>query len=230
MRGLIGKKLGMTQVFGEGGERLPVTVVEMGPCVVTQVRTAERDHYNAVQVGFGDARKKLQNKAAEGHLAASGKGPFRTLAEFRVDDPSKYQLGQEVKISDVFSVGDVVDVTGVTKGRGFSGVMRRHHFGGHRATHGTHESFRGAGGIGACAYPGRVFKGKKMAGQMGDKRRTIQNLSVIDVREEDNVLLVRGPVPGARGAEVVINYAAKAVAVTGGRDSSEPEVAESDEG
>ena len=199
----------MTQVFGENGELVPVTVVRTGPCTITQVRTQERDGYDALQLGFGAKSAKRVGKALGGHLKAAGKAAFKVLTEFRLDEPGEYSVGQELKVGEVFAKGDVIDVTGTSKGKGFQGVMKRHGYGGFRATHGTHESFRGAGGIGACAYPGRVFKGKPMAGHMGDKRRTVQNLEVVDVRADDDVLLIRGGVPGSRGCEVVIRPATK---------------------
>ncbi len=210
MVGLIGTKVGMTQIFGEGGELIPVTVVEAGPCTVTQLRTAEADGYEAVQVGFGVKQDKLINKATRGHLGKAGKLNIATLAEFRVGDTAAFKVGQEIKASDVVVAGDVVDVTGTTRGRGFSGVMRRYNFQGQSATHGTHESFRGPGAVGACAYPGRIWKGQKMPGQMGNKRRTVQNLVIVAIREDDNIVLIRGAVPGPRGGEVVIRPAVKA--------------------
>ncbi len=210
MSGLIGTKIGMTQVFGTDGELVPVTVVLAGPCTVVAVRTRERHGYEAIQLGFGARKEKRISKAERGHMAKSGRSNYAALAEVRVEDSSGYEVGQEIKVSEVFSEGDIVDVSGTSKGKGFAGVMKRHHFGGHRATHGTHESFRGPGSIGACAYPGRVFKGKKMAGHMGARRRTVQNLRVVGVRDDENLLLVRGGVPGPRGAELLIRPAVKA--------------------
>ena len=209
MAGLIGKKVGMTQVFGDGGELVPVTVVEAGPCVVVQVRTQDTDGYEALQIGFGSKREKSVPKPMQIHMAKAGKGCFERLVEVSVDDVSSYEVGQEIKAQDVFKTGDIVDVTGVSKGRGFAGVMKRHGYAGHRATHGTHESFRGGGAVGACAYPGRIFKGKGMPGHMGAKRATVQNVEVVDVRAEDNLIFVRGGVPGPRGGEVLIRSAAK---------------------
>ena len=210
MSGLIGTKIGMTQVFGTDGELVPVTVVLAGPCTVVAVRTRERHGYEAIQLGFGARKEKRISKAERGHMAKSGRSNYAALAEVRVEDSSGYEVGQEIKVSEVFSEGDIVDVSGTSKGKGFAGVMKRHHFGGHRATHGTHESFRGPGSIGACAYPGRVFKGKKMAGHMGARCRTVQNLRVVGVRDDENLLLVRGGVPGPRGAELLIRPAVKA--------------------
>jgi len=209
--GLIGTKVGMTQIFGAGGELIPVTVVLAGPCTVTQVRTMDNDGYDAIQLGFGQKQEKRVNKAKRGHLAKAGKQTLATLVEFRVNDASSYEVGQEIKAGDLIGTGDVVDVTGTTKGRGFSGVIRRHSMAGQTATHGTHESFRGGGSIGACAYPGRVFKGQRMAGQMGNKRRTVQNLEVVGVRADENLVLIRGAVPGAKGGALLIRPAVKAV-------------------
>ena len=209
MAGLLGTKVGMTQIFGAGGEVIPVTVVLTGPCTVTQIRTADNDGYEAIQLGFGQKQEKLIGKAKRGHLAKAGKQSVALLAEFRVGDTSAYQVGQELKAGDVIGAGDVVDVTGTSKGRGFSGVVRRYNFKGQTATHGTHESFRGGGSIGACAYPGRVFKGQKMPGQMGNKRRTVQNLEVVAIREEENLVLIRGAVPGPKGGSVVIRPSVK---------------------
>jgi len=209
MAGLIGKKIGMTQVFKDNGALIPVTVVGTGRCTVVQIRTLERDGYEALQLGVGERKEKRLSKAVRTHMAKAGRSNFARLFEVKVDDISGYEVGQEIKVSDVFSEGDRVDVTGTTKGRGFSGVMRRHNYGGQSATHGTHESFRGAGGIGACAYPGRVFKGKAMPGHMGACSATIQNLCVVAIREEDDALLISGAVPGGRGGELMVQAATK---------------------
>jgi large subunit ribosomal protein L3 len=209
VRGLIGKKVGMTQVFGDDGELVPVTVVEAGPCTVVQVRTREKDGYEALQLGMGTRREKRLSKAARGHMAKAGRSTFARLIEVPVDDASAFAVGQELKAGEVFTAGDVVDVTGVSKGRGFSGVMRRHHFGGHRKTHGTHESFRGPGSVGAGTYPAHIWKGKRMPGQMGAKRRTVQNLRIVDVRADENLIFVGGGIPGPRGGDVVIRAAVK---------------------
>jgi large subunit ribosomal protein L3 len=199
----------MTQIFGDGGELIPVTVVQAGPCTVTQVRTLDNDGYAAVQVGFGEKREKRTTKAQRGHAGKAGKATVSELMEFRVDDSSAYEVGQQISLTELFGAGDTIDVTGTSKGRGFAGVMRRHNFAGHRATHGTHESFRGAGSVGACAYPGRIWKGKRMPGQMGNKRRTVQNLKIVDVRADENLMLIRGGVPGPRGGSLVIRKAVK---------------------
>jgi large subunit ribosomal protein L3 len=205
--GLIGKKLGMTQVFAKGGELIPVTVIQAGPCTVVQKRTAEKDGYAAVQLGFGEAKAQRLTKPAREHRKKAGK-MVAQLHEFR-DPGGSLEVGAEVKLADVFKEGDLVDVTGVSKGRGYQGVIKRHHFSGFPATHGTHEYFRHGGSIGNRTHPGRVFKNKRMAGHMGDERVTAQNLAVVAVRAEENLLLVRGAVPGARNGLIYIHPAVK---------------------
>jgi large subunit ribosomal protein L3 len=209
MLGLIGKKLGMTQRFVEGGNLVPVTVIETGPCTVVQVRTVDRDGYDALQVGFGARREKNLPKATRGHMAKAGRSNFGKLLEFRLREAGEWQVGQEIKLADLFKVGDQIDVTGTSKGKGFQGVMKRHNFGGHRATHGTHESFRGPGSIGCRSYPGRIFKGKRMDGHMGQDTCTTQNLRIVEVRADDNLLMVKGAIPGAKGCQVVVRPAVK---------------------
>lgn len=203
IEGLIGKKIGMTHLFSAGARVVPVTVLEVGPCVVTQVRTSERDGYEAVQLGFGHARQL--SKPAAGHVAPSG-SRARQLREFGADDVSVYAVGQELRVSQ-FQEGDFVDVVSSTKGRGFQGVMRRHGFSGAQKTHGQGDRARAVGSIGAGTFPGRVLKGKKMPGQMGAKRKTVRKLRVELVDEERNLLLVRGSVPGARNTSVMVRYA-----------------------
>ncbi len=209
MNGLIGKKIGMTQVFGADGSVLPVTVIQTGPCVVVQKREIERDGYKALQVGFGSKKAQRLNKPEQGHLVKAGKGAFQVLREFRLDDTAQYELGQEIKVSDLFKVGDRVDVSGTSKGRGFSGVIKRWGFGGFPASHGTHEYFRHGGSIGNRSYPGRVFKGKRMAGHWGNERISVQNLEVVGVRAEENLLLVKGAVPGAKRGVLLIRRSVK---------------------
>lgn len=211
--GLIGKKIGMTQVFDGGGERVPVTVILAEPCSVVQVRTVKRDGYSAVQLGAGEKKTQRTTKAARGHLKEASK-MAAVLREFR--DAGGFEVGQEIRVEQLFKAGDVVDVTGVSKGRGFAGVIKRHHFSGFPATHGTHEYFRHGGSIGNRSFPGRVFKGKRMAGQLGNERVTIQNLSVVEVRPEENLLLVRGAVPGSRNGLVIVRKAVKAPEVAHG--------------
>ncbi|OGQ73692.1 MAG: 50S ribosomal protein L3 [Deltaproteobacteria bacterium RIFCSPLOWO2_12_FULL_60_16] len=209
MNGLIGKKIGMTQVFGADGSVVPVTVIQTGPCVIVQKREMERDGYKALQVGFGSKKSQRVNKPEQGHLVKAGKGAFQVLREFRLDDVAQYELGQEIKVSDLFKVGDRVDVSGTSKGRGFAGVIKRWGFSGFPASHGTHEYFRHGGAIGNRSYPGRVFKGKRMAGHWGNERISVQNLEVVGVRAEENLLLVKGAVPGARRGVLLIRRSVK---------------------
>jgi large subunit ribosomal protein L3 len=209
MTGLIGKKVGMTQFYNADGNVIPVTVIETGPCVVVQKKETARDGYTALQVGFGSKKSQRVNKPLQGHMAKAGKGAFEVLREFRLDDVSQYAIGQEIKVADLFKAGDLIDVSGTSKGHGFSGVIKRWSFAGFPGSHGTHEYFRHGGSIGNRSYPGRVRKGKKMAGHWGNERVSIQNLEVIDVRPEQNLMLVRGAVPGAKHGVVIVRRAAK---------------------
>ncbi len=209
MAGLIGRKIRMTQVFGADGSVVPVTVIETGPCVVVQKKDMRQDGYNALQLGFGHRKSRRVNKPQQGHMRKAGKEPFKILREFRIGEVSKYEIGQEIKLSDLFKIGDRVDVTGTSKGKGFAGVIKRWRFGGFPAGHGTHETFRHGGSIGNRSYPGRVFKGKKMAGHLGNERVSVQNLEVIAVREESNLLLVKGAVPGSNRGILLIRQAVK---------------------
>jgi large subunit ribosomal protein L3 len=202
---LIGRKLGMTQIFDDSGLARPVTVIEAGPCVVTQVRNAEKDGYEAVQLGFGISKKL--NKPQQGHVKASGH-QVKTLREFKADDYTAIEIGQVFK-ADTFSAGDVIDVTGTSKGRGFQGGMKRHGFAGGPATHGQSDRARAPGSIGSSATPGHVFKGMKMAGHMGNERVTVQNLKVLRVDAERNLLLVEGSVPGPNTGTLLIRRAVK---------------------
>ena len=206
VQGLIGRKLGMTQIFDEQGLARPVTVIEAGPCVVTQLRNEETDGYTAVQLGFGIAKKL--NKPQAGHVRASGH-QVKTLREFKADDYSGIEVGQVYK-ADTFAVGEVIDVTGTSKGRGFQGGMKRHGFHGGPKTHGQSDRHRAPGSIGSSATPGRVMKGMKMAGHMGNARVTVQNLEVVRVDTERNLLLVKGSVPGPNKGLVLIRKAIKA--------------------
>ncbi len=206
--GLLGRKIGMTQVFGPTGEVIPVTVLEVGPCVVTQVRTKDRDGYSAIQVGFGEARAKSLTKPQKGHLAGAGK-LLRYLREFRVENTDDHQVGQ-VLTAELFSPGELVDVSGTSKGRGFQGVVKRHGFRGGPRTHGQSDRLRAPGSIGAGTDPGHVWKGTRMAGRMGNRRVTTLNLRVVEVLADRNVVLVRGSVPGAKTGLVVIRRAVKA--------------------
>ena len=209
MSGLIGKKVGMTQVFGADGSMVPVTVIQAGPCVVVQKKETVKDGYNAVQLGFGTKKSQRVNKPEQGHMGKVGKGAFEVLREFRLEDVSKYEVGQEVKVSELFKEGDRIDVSGTSKGKGFSGVVKRWRFRGFPASHGTHESFRHGGAIGNRSYPGRVFKGKKMPGHWGNERVSVQNLEVVAVRPEGNLLLVKGAVPGSKRGSLLIRRAVK---------------------
>ena len=203
INGLLGKKIGMTHLFASEARVVPVTALEVGPCVVTQIRTKARDGYEAVQIGYGDV--KQLNKPAAGHLAASG-ARVRRLREFGADDVSAYRVGQRLRVS-LFQSGDYVDIVSTTKGRGFQGAMKRHGFGGGQKTHGQGDRGRAVGSIGAGTYPGRVLKGKKMPGHMGNKRKTVRRLRVELVDAERNLLFVRGPVPGSRNTMVMIRHA-----------------------
>ncbi len=201
-RGLIGKKLGMTGLFSTEGEYMPVTVVQVGPCVVTQIKTIATDGYNALQLGFGEKKESRINKPMEGHFKKSGETRFAILREVPVDDPGEYSLGQTISL-DVFKIGERVDVTGTTKGRGFAGVVKRHGFHGGKKTHGSH-SHRIPGSIGCSATPAKVIKGKKMPGQYGNERKTARNLKIVDIRPEENLLLIKGARPGSASGVVSI--------------------------
>jgi large subunit ribosomal protein L3 len=203
---LIGRKLGMTQIFTEDGGSVPVTAIEAEPSVVIQKKTKNSDGYDALQLGYGRIRQKNVTKALQGHFKKANKGLFRVLKEFRTITDG-YELGQELKV-DLFQVGDFVDVVGTTKGKGFAGVVKRHGFSGGRATHGS-MFHRAPGSIGASAEPSRVLKGKRLPGQMGDVRKTIQNLLVVGVRPERNLILVKGSVPGSKNSVVIIRQAIK---------------------
>lgn len=207
MKGILGKKIGMTQIFTEAGEVVPVTVVEAGPVVVTQVKTIENDGYNAVQVGFVDAKEKSLNKPQKGHLAAANVLK-KHLKEFRVEAVDAYTVGQEIK-ADVFAAGEMIDVTGISKGKGFQGPIKRHGQSRGPETHGS-RYHRRPGSMGACSYPGRVFKNKKLAGHMGSVKVTVQNLEVVRVDADKNFILVKGAIPGAKGSVVTLKEAVKA--------------------
>ena len=209
MKGILGTKLGMTQVFDESNRVVPVTVVQAGPCVVTQVRTQEKDGYQAVQLAFGAIDPRKVNKPESGHFAKAGVTPRRVLAELRTTDAGEYEVGQEIKAEDVFEGGQIVDVTGTSKGKGFAGVMKRHGFKGLGAGHGVQRKHRSPGSIGACATPGRVFKGVRMAGRLGHVRVTTQNLTVHRVDAESGLLLIKGAIPGPKGGLVFVKSAAK---------------------
>lgn len=208
-KGVLGRKLGMTQLWDDANRVVPVTVIEAGPCVVTQIKTPATDGYSAVQLGFGAMDPRKANKPETGHFAKSGAAPRRHLVELRTDAASEYTLGQELG-PEVFAAGELVDVTGTTKGKGYTGVMKRHGFSGLKASHGVQRKHRSPGSIGGCATPGRVFKGMRMAGRSGGQQETVQNLLVHAVDVEKGLLLVRGAVPGPKGALLVIRPAVKA--------------------
>lgn len=209
MTGLIGRKIGMTQFYSAEGNVVPVTVVETGPCIVVQKKEPSKDGYTALQVGFGSKKTQRVNKAEQGHMAKAGKGAFEVLREFRLDDVSGYEVGQEIKAADLFKIGDLIDVAGISKGHGFTGVIKRWSFAGFPGSHGTHEYFRHGGSIGNRSYPGRVRKGKKMAGHWGNEQIATQNLLVVDIRAEENLMFVRGAVPGAKQGVVILRPAVK---------------------
>ena len=201
--GILGRKLGMTRIFAGDGSAVPVTVIEAGPCPVTQVKTAEKDGYNALQIAFEAAKEKHVTKPLRGHFAKAGAGLFRTLREIRLDGPAAHEVGQTLT-AELFAAGDKVKVTGTSLGKGYQGVMRRWNFKGSKDTHGCEKVHRSGGSIGNNTFPGHVFKGKKMAGQWGAERVTVQNLTVVDVRLEDNVILVRGSVPCPKNGLVLV--------------------------
>lgn len=207
-KGVLGEKLGMTQVFDDEGRIVPVTVVQAGPCVVTRVRTPDADGYSAVQLGFGQIDPRKVNKPTTGHYEKAGVTPRRHLVELRTEDASEYELGQEITV-EVFEAGQRIDVTGRSKGKGTAGVMKRHGFKGLGASHGTQRKHRSPGSIGGCATPGRVFKGLRMAGRHGNTRTTVQNLTVHAIDADKGLLLIKGAVPGPNGGLILVRSAAK---------------------
>jgi large subunit ribosomal protein L3 len=209
IKGVLGTKLGMSQIFDAEGRMVPVTVIEAGPCVVTAVRTPDANGYSAVQLGYGEIDPRRVNRPAAGHFAKAAVTPRRYLAELRTDDATDYTLGQEVT-AETFAAGDLVDVTGRSKGKGTAGVMKRHGFKGLSASHGTQRKHRSPGSIGGCATPGRVFKGVRMAGRMGNARTTTPNLTVHAVDAERGLLLIRGAVPGPKGGLILVRSAIRA--------------------
>ncbi len=210
MKTILGQKLGMTQVFDEDARAIPVTVIKAGPCHVVQIKTTKTDGYAAIQIAFGEVKPSNVNKPDAGHYAKAGVAPAKHLIEVRVEDTAEYELGQEINIADVFEKGQKADVSGVSKGKGFAGVMKRHNFAGQNASHGVHKTHRAPGSIGACATPARVFKGMKMAGRMGGERVTTLSLEVVGVDAERNLLLLGGSVPGPKGSIVLVREAVKA--------------------
>ena len=203
MPGLIGKKIGMTSVFSADGKNVPCTVIEVGPCVVTQVKTVEKDGYSALQLGFEDKKEKHTTKPLAGHFEKAGVAPKRHLAEFKGFE-GEYSLGQTLTV-ELFEEGGFVDIVGTSKGHGYQGVVKRHGFGGvGQSTHGQHNRLRAPGSVGACSYPAKVFKGMRMAGQMGNERVTVQNLQVLKVMPEHNLLMIKGSIPGSKGSIVIV--------------------------
>lgn len=207
-KGILGEKVGMTQIFDDQSRVIPVTVIKAGPCRVTQVKTQEKDGYSAIQLAFGGVAERKITKPELGHLKKVGVEPSRNLVELRLADVSGFEVGQEIK-ADIFAKGDRADVVGVSKGKGFAGVMKRHNFSGLGASHGTDRKHRSPGAVGACATPSRVFKGMKMPGHMGAERVTMLNLEVVEADPQKNLLLVRGAVPGPRGGLVVVRSSVK---------------------
>ncbi len=210
MNAIIGEKLGMTQIFDEENRAVPVTAVKAGPVVVTQIKRPETDGYTAIQIAFKEMAASKAGRPATGHFAKAGVAPHRHVIEVRVDDAAAFKLGQQITIADVLEAGQKADITGISKGKGFAGVMKRHNFKGQGAGHGVHKVHRAPGSIGACATPARVFKGKRLAGRMGGDQVTMMNIEVIQVDPERNLVLLRGAIPGPKGAIVVLREAVKA--------------------
>ncbi|HTE52932.1 MAG TPA: 50S ribosomal protein L3 [Kofleriaceae bacterium] len=223
--GLLGRKLGMTQVFAADGERIPVTVIQTGPCVVVGKRTQDKDGYSALQIGFEERPARLVNRPANGFFKKAGVKPQKFVREIRLPEGElgKFEVGQELKPSSVFEQGVPVDVMGTSKGKGFQGVIKRHHMSGTKASHGVHEFYRHGGSIGCRLTPGRVHKGKRMGGQMGSERVTIQNLELFQIIDDDFVILVRGSIPGASGSLVTVKKAATRAAYKAAGKSGEAE-------
>ena len=204
MPGLLGKKIGMTSVFSADGKNMPCTVIELGPCVVTQIKTVDVDGYEALQLGFQEKKEKHTTAPMAGHFKKAGVAPQRHLAEFKGFD-GEYKLGDTITVDSIFNESDFVDIQGTSKGKGYQGVVKRHGFGGvGQSTHGQHNRLRAPGSVGACSYPAKVFKGMRMAGQMGNERVTVQNLQVIKVLHEHNLLLIKGSIPGSKGSIVIV--------------------------
>ncbi len=201
--GILGRKVGMTRIFASDGSAVAVTVIQAGPCPVIQVRNGETDGYDAVQIAFEEAKEKHVTKPARGHFAKAGKGLFRNLREIRLEAPAEFEVGQELTVS-LFAAGEKVKVTGTSIGKGYQGVMRRWNFAGSKDTHGCEKVHRSGGSIGNNTFPGHVFKGKKMAGHWGDERVTVKNLEIVDIRAEDNVILVKGAIPGPKNGLVLV--------------------------
>jgi len=206
--GILGKKVGMTRLFNEAGEAVSVTVIQAGPCPIVQVKNKDKDGYDAIQIGFDQKRENIVNKPDRGHFKKAGVPPFRILREIRTDGSTSFEAGKDINVQ-VFSPGELVDVTGISKGKGYAGVMKRHHFHGSSATHGS-ETHRASGSIGASSYPSRVWKGIRMAGRMGGEQVTVQNLKVVKVISDRNILIIGGSIPGPRNGIIMIRKAVKA--------------------
>lgn len=211
MKAILGEKLGMTQIFDAESRAVPVTVIKAGPCRVVQIKRPETDGYAAVQLAYRELPEGQITKPAAGHYKRAGVAPHKHLVEVRVDDPDAYKLGQEISVADVLTKGGLADVAGVTRGKGFQGVIKRHNFAGQGASHGAHLVHRAPGSIGACATPSRVFKGMRMPGRMGGERTTVLNLEIVEVDAARGLLMLRGAVPGAKGAVVLVREAVKAI-------------------
>jgi large subunit ribosomal protein L3 len=209
VKAILGEKLGMTQVFDDEARAIPVTVIKAGPCRVVQIKRPETDGYAAIQIAYREMPEGKVNKPTAGHYRKAGVTPHRHLVEIRVEDPDAYQVGQEINVAEVLTEGGKADVAGVTKGKGFTGVMKRHNFKGQGASHGAHRVHRAPGSIGAAATPSRVFKGMKMAGRMGGERQTILNLDVVTVDADRDLVFLRGAVPGSKGSVVLVREAVK---------------------
>lgn len=207
-KAILGKKIGMTQLFSETGKFIPVTVIEAGPCVVTQKKTVETDGYNSLQFGFSELKEKKTNKPMKGHFQKAGTAPMKFLKEFKLDDIDAYNVGDEVKAS-VFAAGDFIDVTGISKGKGYQGVIKRHGQSRVPMSHGAGPVHREVGSMGACSSPSRVFKGKKLPGQMGNVQVTVQNLEIVKIIEDKNLILVKGAIPGPKGGTVAVTSTVK---------------------
>ena len=210
MKAILGEKMGMTQIFDDNAQAIPVTVIKAGPCRIVQIKTAESDGYEAIQIAYRELPAKRAIKPVAGHFAKAGVPPHKHLVEIRVDDASAYSIGQEIGIADVLEEGARADVAGVSKGKGFQGVMKRHNFKGMGAGHGVHRVHRAPGSIGACATPARVFKGKKLPGRMGGEKTTVLNLEVVQVDADRGLVMLRGAVPGSKGSVVLVREAVKA--------------------
>ena len=210
MKAILGEKLGMTQVFNDDSQAIPVTVIKAGPVRVTQIKRPESDGYGAIQIAYRELPAKQVNRATAGHFAKADVVPMKHLVEVHVDNPDDYTVGQEITAADLFEAGSKADVTGFSKGKGFAGVMKRHNFQGQGASHGAHKVHRAPGAIGACATPARVFKGKRLPGRMGGEKTTVMNLDVVQVDADRDIVMIRGAVPGPKGAVLVLREAVKA--------------------